>query len=98
MASSKSRRRSHKRNELATRDLFDSAEILNAGKRTRADAIKLSVKQLDDVELDTAWQAALRGDYQTASARIARTLQPPVKRKRKAKGYTPWREPIVRKR
>ena len=96
--SSKSRRRSHKRNELATRNLFADVGADSVSSKQRRVSLKLSVSQLDDVELETALAAALRGDYPTAAARISRTMQAPVKVKRKVKGYTPWREPIVRGR
>lgn len=95
--SSKSRR-AHKRNELATRNLFADVGADSVSSKVRRVSLKLSVSQLDDVELETALAAALRGDYPTAAARIARTMQAPKREVKRAKGYTPWREPIVRRR
>lgn len=92
-------RASLRANSAATRALYAAAEISTASKRVRRSALKQSVVHLDDVELEAAWQACVRGDYVTASERINRTLKrrraSPVKR---AKGWTPWRNALLPRR
>lgn len=86
--SSKSRRRSSK--SLAR--LFTGSET----HRERVRALKLGASRLDDVELDTALAAALRGDLDVTAARLSRTVEPVRAKRRRKRGYTPWREPIIR--
>lgn len=85
-------------NAKATRALFESAGIADAGKATVRSVLSLSASRLDDVELDTAIKAALRGDYETASSRLARSIQPVKSSKKKPKGWSPWRNPILARR
>ena len=93
----KVRRVSLRANAKATQALWDEAEIGNSGKRDQRTVLKLASSRLDDVELETAWKAALRGDYTVASARLQRTVkQAPVRpRKRKPKGWSPWRNALL---
>jgi len=94
------RRASQRANNSATRQLFAEADISTASKREVRSVLKLSAANLDDIELETAWNAAVRGDYVTASNRLIRTIkQSDVHpRKRKPKGWTPWRNAILPRR
>lgn len=94
------RRASQRDSSAATRALYAEAGISTASKRDRRTALKLSAVHLDDVELDTAWQAAIRGDYITASDRLNRTIKQTRMhpRKRKPKGWTPWRTALLPQR
>lgn len=96
----KVRRVSLRANACATEALYNAAEITGLRKRARLSSLSQSAAHLDDVELDTAWAAAIRGDYVTASDRLLRTarqthLHPKQKR---AKGWTPWRERLLGRR
>jgi hypothetical protein len=44
--------------------------------------------RMDDVALDTAWRAALRGDSAVVEARVLPLVRPALKR---ARAGTPWR-------
>lgn len=94
------RRTSQRANSAATQALYAEARIDTAGKRTRSSVLKQSVVHLDDVELDTAWAAAIRGDYVTASSRLSRTVKrsDARPRKRRPRGWTPWRNALLPRR
>lgn len=94
------RRASQRANSAATSALYAEAEISTAPVRERVSVLKHSAARLDDVELETAWRAALRGDYVTASERLTRTVKHSAMhpRKRKAKGWTPWRNALLPRR
>lgn len=93
-------RASQRANSAATSALYVAAEISTAPVRERVSVLKQSAAHLDDVELETAWRAAIRGDYVTASERLHRTVKQ-VRvhpRKRRAKGWTPWRNALLPRR
>jgi hypothetical protein len=58
------------------------------GKRSTAHVAE-AARRMTDVDLDTAWRAALRGDDATMLARVVPHVDP-RKRKRARKG-SPWR-------
>lgn len=67
--------------------------VLAALPRSRSKEILTTASaRLDDVELETAWQAALRGDLETASNRLERAITTSrVTQRKRRKGDTPWR-------
>jgi len=70
---------------LARRRHLDSArERLSRAPRSLAGA----AARLTDVELDTAWRAALRGDSAVVEARVLPAVRPAPKR---ARTGSPWR-------
>jgi len=76
---------------LAHEDAQRRAQVLATMPTRRAtSALARAVKQMGDVDLDTAWRAALRGDDATMRAR----LSPHVDARSQARKRTgsPWRE------
>jgi hypothetical protein len=79
-------------NAAATEALYAAAEISTAKYSDRRGTLALAAAHLDDVELESSWQAALRGDYIVGSSRLTRTATAQRTRKQKHKrGDTPWR-------
>ena len=79
-------------NAAATQRLYERAEIDTASRKQQHMSLNDAASKLDDVELDSALNAALRGDYTVAADRLTRTLQRPRATKRKRpRGWTPWR-------
>jgi hypothetical protein len=93
----KRRRVSLRENAKATGILYKTADIDSALKRDRRLVLKLASSRLDDVELDSAWEAALRGDYVVASDRLTRTIKQAHvhQRVKKPKGWSPWRNALL---
>lgn len=61
--------------------------VLNTQRRGKL--LSRAVSHLTDVDLDSAWKAALRGDRDTVEARVLPHVDPrPSKRRRKG---SPWR-------
>jgi hypothetical protein len=58
---------------------------MNARRRK---LLRLAVSRLDDVELDGAFEAALRGDMEGVEARLGRVLHPPVR----SQATVSWRQ------
>jgi hypothetical protein len=93
----KVRRVSLRANSEATRSLYEQAAIRSKGQASAA--LKLASSRLDDVELDTAWEAAVRGDYETAVVRLARTVnRTRTSTVKKPKGWSPWRNALLPRR
>ena len=99
-ATRKRRRVSPRENAKATGALFVLADIGSGLKRDRKLTLKLASSRLDDVELDSAWEAALRGDYVVASDRLTRTIKQAHvhQRVKKPKGWSPWRNALLPRR
>lgn len=95
---SSGRRGALRENSKATEVLYEFADI-QTGRSARI-KLRTAASRLDDVELETAWRAAVRGDYVVASERLSRTVEQggklPVKRK--PKGWTPWRNALLPRR
>jgi hypothetical protein len=98
--SKRSRRVSLRANAAATLALYTEAEILTASRQDKHTVLKLASARLDDVELDTALKAALRGDYTVASDRLHRTINQTHMHSRvlRPKGWSPWRNAILPRR
>lgn len=58
--------------------------------RSAPRSLVAAVARLDDVALDTAWRAALRGDSAVLEARVLPTVRAAAPRPRKG---SPWRAP-----
>lgn len=63
--------------------------LLESSRRVRTRALERAAKRLTDVELETAWRAALRGDTATTSARILPHVATETPTRTHA--GTPWR-------
>lgn len=94
----RSRRVSLRANSAATQALYAEAGIRNA--KAARPALTVAAAHLDDVELETAWQAAIRGDYVTAALKLNRTIKQTRmhSRKRKPRGWSPWRNAMLPRR
>jgi hypothetical protein len=57
-------------------------------RRTREDVLSRAAARMSDVDLDSAWRAALRGDTRVLTERLTPHLSPPRKR---VKAGSPWR-------
>lgn len=66
----------------------DAREILTQSRSTSLDALKRAASRMHDVDLDSAWRAALRGDTQVLDARV---LPHVTRRPRRDAGGSPWR-------
>lgn len=62
--------------------------LLDTRARTRADVLSRAAARMSDVDLDSAWRAALRGDTRVLADRLTPHLTPPRKR---ARSGSPWR-------
>jgi len=86
-------------NSAATQRLYAEAEITTAGRSRQRSVLAAAAAHLDDVELESAWQAALRGDYVVSAQRLQRTVkQTRVHRRVRKHGDTPWRQAILSRR
>jgi hypothetical protein len=67
---------------------IEAGEILTRSTRRSKDALGRAVRRMTDVDLDTAWRAALRGDERVLDARVHPHVTRPPKRGRSG---SPWR-------
>jgi hypothetical protein len=67
---------------------LSAREILTQSRSTSLDALKRAASRMHDVDLDSAWRAALRGDTQVLDARV---LPHVTRRPRRHPGGSPWR-------